>query len=398
MKWIIRTKRLLAGNNTLFRFVDKIIRLFLCVCIFLYESGLKVMKTQKSIKQAKREIKNILICGYYGMGDAIMISPGIRGIKKCFPDAEIIVVAPGKNRPIFENNPYVSSVVVVPKEQFYTSAKKMRRLKVDLFIMFSAVFEYYLYGLLVKSRFRVGYLYNYRRVWISGLKSPKILNKEINPCKRAAKLCEVFGIQETGAMDFIPKKGSLCTTTAISRGSSLVIGVNPNKTRMWLGAGQWSLEKWDTLLHAINKHYSAGFVIFGGPQDIETSEKLYNMVCKDMIVTNMAGKTSINETALLLSELDLFITVEGGLMHLAQALNIPTVSMFTFSDIESFKTGSKNYVVHKKVECGPCIKNTFWPIDNYVVNCKNDYKCSDAIQPGDVFDMCETALKEQRAK
>ncbi len=394
MKKLIKIKRILSSNSKFLRVIDKIIRLIISVLIVFYEFLIKILRRQYIIEDVKNDIKHILILGYYGLGDVLMTTPGIRGLKYCFPSAKIIVVTTDVNKPIFESNPYIDLVMVVAKEDFFSSAKKIRDFKIDLFVMFSAVFEYYLYGILVRSRFKIGYLYNYKRVCASGFKIPKILNKEINPSIRSTKICEAFGVKVTAAMDFTISSVDDALFSLFNQGPDLKIGINPNKTKLWLGAGEWSIEKWAILSRNISNFYSASFILFGGPQDIDYTNELYKLVCNDVKVINVAGKTTIKDVAFLLSKLSLFITVEGGLMHLAQALNVPTVSIFTFTDVESFKTGTNNFVVNKKVECNPCVKNHFYPTDNYVSICKNNYKCSQVILPEHVFSMCKTILEK----
>ena len=72
----------------------------------------------------------------------------------------------------------------------------------------------------------------------------------------------------------------------------------------------------------------------------------------------------------------LFISNDSGLMHIAGALNIPTVAIFgSTNPATTSPTGEQSVVVYKGAPCSPCLKET----------CPTDFRCMDMISVDDVY-------------
>jgi len=72
---------------------------------------------------------------------------------------------------------------------------------------------------------------------------------------------------------------------------------------------------------------------------------------------NLAGKTTLHEAIHLISQCRLFISNDSGLMHVAGALNIPTVAIFgSTNPVTTSPPGEKTILVHKPASCSPCLK------------------------------------------
>jgi heptosyltransferase-2 len=72
-------------------------------------------------------------------------------------------------------------------------------------------------------------------------------------------------------------------------------------------------------------------------------------------------------------------------MHLAGALDIPLVAIFgSTNPIATSPVGEKNVVVHRDVDCSPCLKKT----------CPTDFRCMDLIGIDDVYNEARELLKK----
>jgi len=71
--------------------------------------------------------------------------------------------------------------------------------------------------------------------------------------------------------------------------------------------------------------------MMGGPEEVTLHQQIMDMIESDVPVCSLAGKGSIQVAAAVLEQVDLFIGNDAGLMHLAVAVNTPTVAIFGLS-------------------------------------------------------------------
>ena len=85
-------------------------------------------------------MKKILIVSTTGMGDCLWGTPGIRALKKTFPDLDISLLVKGFWRPLFEGNPYISEILEYHKEWYRQPILgfKIFNKKYDLIFIFHA--------------------------------------------------------------------------------------------------------------------------------------------------------------------------------------------------------------------------------------------------------------------
>jgi ADP-heptose:LPS heptosyltransferase len=97
-------------------------------------------------------------------------------------------------------------------------------------------------------------------------------------------------------------------------------------------------------------------------------------------VTDLRGRTSLRETAAVLSQSECFIGTVGFLMHLARAVECRSVIIYGGRE-HSIQTGYIcNENLNSFVECAPCWK---WN------DCERDRECMKAIQARDVINAFE---------
>ena len=95
---------------------------------------------------------------------------------------------------------------------------------------------------------------------------------------------------------------------------------------------------------------------------------------------HVAAATDFNlqESAALISRMNIFITVDTGLMHIASATQTPIIALFGPGDIHKFSPyrNSKISIVRKDIRCfRPCFK----------YNCKT-CRCMDLFEVNDVLE------------
>ena len=91
----------------------------------------------------------------------------------------------------------------------------------------------------------------------------------------------------------------------------------------------WPIEKFSSLLKEIICSYNdTAFVLLGGKENKISGDKLIYPLKKERIL-NLCGETNLIESAAILSLCKLFIGVDSGTMHLASAMNIKCIALFS---------------------------------------------------------------------
>lgn len=135
-----------------------------------------------------------------------------------------------------------------------------------------------------------------------------------------------------------------------------VLGINPGAT--YGSAKRWYPEKFAQVAHYFSSHYE--ILIFGGPTETEMAGEI-ETILRDLHVshvTNLAGKTTIEQLCGHIAGLDLFVTNDSGPMHVAAAYQIPTVAIFgptRHLETSQWKN-AKSEIVRHDMECSPCMK------------------------------------------
>lgn len=131
------------------------------------------------------------------------------------------------------------------------------------------------------------------------------------------------------------------------------LGINPGAT--YGSAKRWYPEKFAEVARIYADRYE--IVLFGGPNEVEMANDIEKQL-NGMRVTNLAGKTSVQELCSMIGGLDLFITNDSGPMHVAAAYQVPTVAIFgptNHTETSQWKN-EKSVIVRHEMECSPCMK------------------------------------------
>jgi glycosyltransferase involved in cell wall biosynthesis/ADP-heptose:LPS heptosyltransferase len=156
--------------------------------------------------------------------------------------------------------------------------------------------------------------------------------------------------------------------------SGLVVGIAP-------GTGNpiksWGRSNFAEFMEQMSIHRDCRFVLIGSPRDRDDASFIAGHVGADKCV-NLAGTLAIDDVGPVLAGLDLFVGNDTGTTHMAGALGVPTICLFSGqSHVRSWMAMGDNVVTLKAdVPCSPC----------YLVQvekCTQQHRCMD-IAPGRV--------------
>ena len=161
------------------------------------------------------------------------------------------------------------------------------------------------------------------------------------------------------------------------------IGINPGAT--YGDSKRWGSRNFARLINELSANFE--IFMFGGPGEIEIGLEIEKLLTKSKCsnLKNLIGKTSIDELYASFQDLDLLITNDSGPMHLAAAMNIPTISIFGPTNFnETSPWNNFNISIRRNLSCQPCMKRVC-PLKHN--NCMNLINTEDVLKELTNFDL-----------
>ncbi len=125
-------------------------------------------------------------------------------------------------------------------------------------------------------------------------------------------------------------------------------------------ARRWAPERFAQLADTLFHDVGGQLLLVGGPEEAQLHQDIMSMMQSPMRVRSLAGKSNIKVTTAVLELVDLFVGNDAGLMHLAVAVNTPTIGIFGLSNHKAWGPYTGNHdskratVVRLDLPCMPC--------------------------------------------
>ena len=291
------------------------------------------------------------------LGDAVMATPAIQNLENFFVDYEITFIGSDISIDALKSNPRVKSTYVF-KKNYFSFLKTLKSLnEFDIFISFRSSFRSRLLKFFVRSKQK--YQFD-KKKFINGHQVEKYNNF----------------VNESFNINFFPDKLILHTQKNNRVQRNKIVGINPGAT--YGSAKRWYPKEFAAVATNLSNNYD--IIIFGGPEEQNIAADIEKYLNNNGIdnYQNLAGKISIAEFMSEIAGLDLFITGDSGPMHLASALQVPTVAIFGPTDDKKTSQwkNEKSIIVKKNLSCQPCMKRTC-PLLHH--DCMNLIKAEDVL-------------------
>ncbi len=349
------------------------------------------LKRKKQVKINKQLIKKFLVIRPGGIGDIVCALPFLKKLRKEFPKSNIQVLAMQRNKGILKDNPWINKLIIFNENKainpFYLIGilRELRNESFDIVFdleqshRFPAIMSYF-----TNSKIRIGYATNERKYFythqisysqdryevLSFLEQLKVLNIKID--KNDTKL----------EMPLKKEKNKFIGKITKLRENNKLIALAPAASRK---EKKWPPNNFVDLINRLleNKN-KLNIILIGNKEDKKEVSQILEKINKSYLskIYSVAGKTDLLQTAEILKYCNLFIGSDTGPLHIAAAVNIPTISFFG-STIEKkwAPKGKKHKVLNKHLHCSPCSCGLF----SYIPKCKYDVKCMKEIKPVEVL-------------
>ncbi|MHB8173848.1 MAG: lipopolysaccharide heptosyltransferase II [Nitrospirota bacterium] len=310
------------------------------------------------------------------VGDLVMATPALAGIRKSYPEAEITALVRPPLDSLLLGNPAIDHVMPLDRKGRHSGPAGLARMvgeirgkKFKSAILLQNAFEAALLAFLSNIPERMGYATDGRGILLTKGVRVSDETRTKHQVYYYLDLIEKLGLKTDGhtpklylTRDEISSAWETLDTFGIRKGD-IIIGINPGA--QYGIAKKWHPERFGQVADKLAKKAGAKTIIFGGPGEANTANAVQASMRESAV--NLAGKTGLRELMALIKACSLFITNDSGPMHVAAALDVPALAIFGSTDPAA--TGpfnKKSVVVREPVTCSPCFKRTC-PYQHY--NC-----------------------------
>ena len=288
-----------------------------------------------------------------GIGDIVLSTIVLDNLKAHFPSAKIDYLTEHFAKSAVENNPLVNKVITIDKKEFpLKAALKIRKENYDMILDLWSNPRSAQITFLSGVKYRVGFAYRGRKyAYNLPATSSKGENHSAEHNLELLKAIDVpviskkvhFYVNEkddNAAKDFI--KDNINT-------GKIIIGIIPS--------GGWpskrcDASKWVEIGKAVTEKYNAEIIILWGPGDEDDAD----YIMKNLPGSIRAPKTTISEMSGYIKNCSIVLANDSGPMHIAAALNIPTLGIFGPTNPGAHGPYSENsaYVIKEDLFCIIC--------------------------------------------
>ncbi len=305
--------------------------------------------------------QRILVIGPSWVGDMIMAQSLFKTIKQKSPDNEISVLAPGWTHPVLDRMPQVSEAIVMPvghgrldfRSRLNLSAQ-IRKNDYDQAIVLPGSFKSALIPFFAKIPKRTGYLGEQRYGLLNDIHK---LDKHVLPTT-VQRFVNLFA--DRMDIEQCPKP-ELTVDVASVADIGNKYGYKNNQPLLILcpGAEYGNAKRWPAqyFTEVAKNKYQQGWQVWlmGSEKDKEICSVINSL--SGLVCNNLAGETSLTQAIDLMSLADVVVTNDSGLMHLAAALDRPTVAIYgSSSPIMTPPLSDNAEIIWLQPDCGPCFK------------------------------------------
>lgn len=348
----------------------------------------------------RKRPQRILIRSANWVGDAVMSTAAVRGVRRSFPGARITLLAKPWVVPVFTGNPHIDDILVYDAAGRHAGVigrwrlvRDLRKAGFDAAILLQNAFEAALLAWMAGIPERIGYATDgrafllTRRLWrYRAYQQGHLIDYYLGILAEAGRHADGRRLELFLTADEIRQARSRLERFLPSAGTP-VIGVNPGAA--FGTAKRWLPERFVALCRRLHSETGAVCLLFGSHSEAMLGRQLADAI--GPAAMNLCGETTLRQAMALMKCCDVFVTNDSGLMHVAAALDLPQVAIIGPTD--PVATGPSNHRSRQVQAVGacylaPCLK----------AECPIDHRCMRAISTDRVYDEVSALLTAQRER
>ncbi len=340
--------------------------------------------------------RNILIIKLRHIGDVLLSTPVLRGLREAYPDAQLTILVNRGTEGVLAHNSDVNEVLCLEKGSWEAQFKFMhmlRRRGFDCVIDLTDGDRAAVISLATGAPIRIGFNAEHR--WRGLLYSTVAKPRPVDQHRVEYDLCALR------ALGLDPKPGM--PTVSVSPTEEQMVekwlnenglpGENSPPLVLLQPGARYSLKVWPPerfaqLADRLAERFSCRILLGGDQREREVAEQVARKTrCAPIVV---AGKLSLLQFASLVKRCALFVGNDGGAMHIAATVGTPVVALFGPTYPQRWgPRGGPTQVIYKGLDCRACYHPTCL---------RGDDSCMQQITVDEVFSAASRMLEQKRAR
>jgi heptosyltransferase-2 len=340
----------------------------------------------------------IVVRGTNWIGDAVMSVPALHGIRRIFPDAHIALHTRSWAKGIFLDVDFLDEIITYERTgsgitNWFEQGRVLRKKRFDLAIILPNSFESALTMKWAGVRRRFGYSRDARRILLTDpILIPEWKDRRHEVFYYLNLVEEVERILRSSAtvMTAEPVVELRVSQARRERARTMLgdLGVDLSRPVVALGVGstnsrakRWLPENYARLNDLLKTELLANVILLGSKNEKDASDSVTRLAEKKPF--DLTGQTDLGEVTAILSEIDLFVSNDMGLAHIAPAVGTKTLVIFgPTNPTTTAPFSSLSTVIRENVECSPCMLR----------DCPIDHRCMTRVSVDRVFEMVKNEL------
>jgi heptosyltransferase-2 len=314
--------------------------------------------------------RRILVRANNWIGDVVLISPAVRALREHFPDARLAILGKRWVLEALSGNPYLDDLIEYDRQgrhagltgRLRLAAELRRGGRIDLAILFQKAFDAAAIAWLSGAHRRVGYATDGRGALLTDalpLPPAGTHHGEIFLGLARAVGCPVLDARPFFHLSTRDRDDA----EAVLRSAGLA-GMRP-LVALHAGASKppraWHLERFAELGRRLNARRGARLILLGGPGETQLLEQLAaGLPPGSFLIPDPSS--GLRASAAIVERCHLFVGNDSGPMHLAAALDVPTLGIFGPGLARAtgpVARGASVATVGRDYPCAPCRQDFF---------------------------------------
>jgi lipopolysaccharide heptosyltransferase II len=280
----------------------------------------------------------ILVVRTDRIGDVVLATPLLRALRQTFPNAFIAAMVRAYTRDVLQNNPNLNEIIEDDYQgrdkgarRFWREVERIKAYGFDtaLLLLPTERAAWILFFAGISHRITTSMrLYTV----LTGMRS--VLRHKYNPIRHEADYCldlgRRIGVQtndlstEVFLTEEEKKKGKEIISSYGVNETDTVLGIHPGSGR---SSPNWHVERYAELAARFISRANLKIVVTGSSNEDHFWSHFEKLRSGNVI--NLIGKLTLRQLMSTISHYDCLFSPSTGPMHIAAALRVPTVSLFT---------------------------------------------------------------------